>query len=180
VLGGTSASAPTLPAFPNDPVTFTGTQPVTVNPTVEPMDVLTLVPGQYGAVSVSTRGKLILSAGNYEFRSLDLEPQAQLVVPSSTAETARVFVQSSVIYRGTTNVATTSSSPPPAPLFLVYTGTATLTIGSPFTGTIIAPNATLSLQSLNNAGVYTGEFFAEQITLSPNTTLNSNPFTCQP
>jgi hypothetical protein len=180
VIGSSSTATPTLPAFPSEPVTFTGTQAITVNPAVEGGDVVTLAPGQYGAVAVFSRGKLILSAGNYEFTSLDLEPQGQMVVPSSTAETARVFVENVVAYRGTTNVATTSSSPPPAPLFLVDTGTATLTIGSAFIGTIVAPNATLALQSLNNTGVYTGEFFAKQITLSPNTTLNSEPFTCQP
>jgi hypothetical protein len=180
VIGSTSTATPILPAFPIEPVTFTGTQVVQVNPPPETMEVVTLAPGQYGAVTVFSGGKLILSAGNYQFRSLDLEPQGQIVVTSSTSETARVFVENSVIYRGSTNVATTSSAPPPAPLFLVYTGTSTLTIGSSFTGTIVAPNATLSLQSLNNAGVYTGEFFAKQVTLFPNTTLNSNPFTCQP
>jgi hypothetical protein len=180
VIASTSTATPTLPAFPTAPVTFTGTTAITVNPSTEKGDVVTLAPGQYGAVTVYSRGQLILSAGNYEFSSLDLEPQGQLVVPSATSETAHVFVENTVIYRGSTNVATTSSSPPPAPLFLVYTGTATLTIGSPFTGTILAPNAPLSLQSLNGQGVYTGEFFAQQITLSPHTTVNSNPFTCIP
>jgi hypothetical protein len=171
---------PTLPAFPTAPVTFTGTQPVTVNPFPEPTDVMHLAPGQYGAVTVYSGGQLFLVAGTYEFKSLDLEPQGQIVLPSATSETVRVFVQNNVIYRGSANIASSSTPPPLAPLFLAYAGTGTLTIGSPFTGTILAPNATLSLQSLNGQGVYTGEFFAQQIALSPHTTVNSNPFTCTP
>jgi len=180
IIGSTSTATPTVPPFPNASATFTGTTAITVNPSPEAGDVVTLAPGQYGAVIVYSRGQLILSAGDYEFTSLDLEPQGQLVVPSASTEAARVFVENSVIYRGSTNITSTSSSPPPAPLFLVYAGRATLTIGSPFTGTIIAPNAQLALQSLNNTGIYSGEFFAKQITISPNTTVDSAPFTCQP
>jgi hypothetical protein len=108
------------------------------------------------------------------FRSLDLEPQATLVVPSSQAQTVRVFVRDSVIYRGRTATASGTL----APLFLAYTGTSPITIENVYTGTIIAPSATLTLQSLNGAGVYTGEFFARQVSLSPANTTNSNPFTC--
>jgi hypothetical protein len=180
VIGSAPTAVPTLPPFPAVAATFTGTQSITVNPTPESGDVVTLAPGQYGAVTVYSRGRLILSAGDYEFTSLDLEPQGQLVVPSASTETARVFVKNTVTYRGSTNITSTSSSPPLAPLFLVYTGSATLTIGSPFSGTIIAPSAQLALQSLNNTGVYNGEFFAKQLTLSPNTTVDPVPFTCQP
>jgi hypothetical protein len=170
VIGTFLNTAPVLPTFPTINQQFTGTVAVTVNPDMT----RTLGPGQYGAVTVFSRGKLVLSAGTYVFRSLDLEPQAQLITPSSTAETTQVFVQNSVIYRGRTTIASGTI----APLFLGYTGTNALTIENVFTGTIIAPNATLNLQSLNGAGVYTGEFFARQVNLSPANTTNSNPFTC--
>jgi hypothetical protein len=125
---------------------------------------------------VFSRGQLILSSGAYNFTSLDLEPQAQLVTPSAAAETAQLFVRDSVIYRGST----VTSSGQAAPLFLGYTGTsaATVTVESPFKRTVVAPRAQLNLQSLNGTGVYSGEFFANQITLSPHTTVNSDPFTC--
>jgi len=170
-IAGVSTATPVLPAFPTVSQQFTGTQVITVAPDGS----RNLAPGQYGAVTVFSRAKLVLSTGTYVFTSLDLEPQATLVTPSAAAQTARIFVRDSVIYRGrTANV-----SGALAPMFLAYTGTNPITIESVYTGTIIAANASLTLQSLNNTGVYSGEFFARQVTtLSPATTTNSNPFTC--
>lgn len=175
-IGAFLVTPPALPVFPAFNPTFTGGRSVTVNPTPESGSVVTLAPGQYGAVTVFSRGQLILSNGTYSFTSLDLEPQALLVTPSATVETAQLFVRDSIIYRGSTVTATGQA----APLFLGYAGTSspTVTIESPFKGTIIAPTAQLNLQSLNGTGVYTGEFFANQVILSPHTTVNSNPFTC--
>lgn len=170
VIGTVLTSAPTLPTFPTVSQQFTGTQAITVAVGTS----RTLSPGQYGAVTVFSGGKLILSAGVYAFTSLDLEPSATLVTPSSSSETAQLFVRNSVIYRGRTATAGGAL----APLFLGYAGTNPITIEAVYTGTIIAPSATLTLQSLNGAGVYTGEFFAAQVTLSPANTTNSNPFTC--
>jgi hypothetical protein len=44
VIGATSTAAPALPAFPSDPITFTGTQNITVNAAPELPDVITLAP----------------------------------------------------------------------------------------------------------------------------------------
>jgi len=169
-IGSVSTATPVLPAFPTITQTFNGGAAIVVNPDAT----RTLAPGQYGAVTVFSRGKLVLSAGTYVFTSLDLEPQAQLVVPSSTAENVLVYARDNVIYRGRTATASGTI----APLFLGYTGSNPITIEAVFTGTIIAPSATLTLQSLNGAGVYTGDFFARQVNLSPATTTNGNPFTC--
>jgi len=169
-IGGTSTATPVLPAFPTISQSFTGSQAITLPPdTTRPLS-----PGQYGAVTVFSRAKLVLSAGTYAFTSLDLEPQASLVTPSSTAETARVFVRDNVIYRGRTTVASGAI----APLFLGYTGSNAITIENVFMGTIVAPSAALTLQSLNGAGVYTGDFFGRQVSVSPANTTNSSPFTC--
>jgi hypothetical protein len=170
VIGTVLTTTPVLPAFPTISQQFTGTLAVTVAVNGS----RTLAPGQYGAVTVFSSGKLVLSAGTYAFTSLDLEPQATLVTPSSAAETAQIFVRDSVIYRGRTATASGTL----APLFLGYTSSNAITIESPYTGTIIAPSASLTLQSLNNTGVYTGEFFARAVNLSPATTTNSSPFTC--
>jgi len=90
--------------------------------------------------------------------------------------TPQVFVRDSVIDRG----GTVTASGQPAPLYLGYAGTAspTVIIESPFKGTIVAPRSQLILKSLNGTGVYTGEFFANQVVLSPHTTANSTPFSC--
>ena len=170
-IGGTSTVTPILPAFPTITQQFTGSQVITLPPDTS----RSLSPGQYGAVTVFSRARLVLSAGTYVFTSLDLEPQGVLIVPAVSIQNVRIFVRDNVIYRGRT----TNSSGTIAPLFLGYTGSNPLTVENVFTGTIVAPNASLTLQSLNGTGVYTGEFFARQITLSPANTTNSSPFTCR-
>jgi len=170
VVGTFVTTTPVLPPFPAINQTFTGTQAITVAPDTT----RTLAPGQYGAVTVFSRGRLVVSAGTYVFTSFDLEPQATLVVPSSTTQNVQVFVRDNVIYRGRTATASGTL----APLFLGYTGGNGITIEAVYTGTIVAPNATLTMQSLNNTGVYTGEFFGRQVNVSPGNTTNSNPFTC--
>jgi hypothetical protein len=159
-------TTPTLPSFPTVSVGFTGAQAVQVSPGTTQ----SLAPGQYGAVTVYSNAKLVLSAGDYQLTSLDLEPQAQLVVPSATAEAVRVFVRDSVIYRGSSVAAGVL-----APLYLAYTGTAPLTLERAFLGTIVAPSASLTLQTLNQ-GNFTGDFFAKTVTLSPHTSVLSQPF----
>jgi hypothetical protein len=170
-IGTLSTSTPVLLTFPRVSPQFIGTQAVSVTPD----STLALSPGQYGAVTVFSRAHLVLSAGEYNFTSLDLEPQAVLVAPSATSESAQLFVRDSVIYRGST----LTSAGSVAPLYLAYTGSSTITIESPFLGTILAPNAPLTLQSLNGAGTYVGEFFANQVTLAPNTAASSDSFSCK-
>jgi len=98
------------------------------------------------------------------------------MIRKKKAETAQVFVRDSVIYRGSTVTACGQ----PASLYLGYAGNAspTVIIESPFKGTIVAPRAQLFLQSLNGTGVCTGEFFANQVVLSPHATANPTPFSC--
>jgi hypothetical protein len=168
VIGSIITTTPVLPPFPTINQQFTGTQAITVAPDATQ----TLAPGQYGAVTVYSRGRLVLSAGVYVFTALDLEPEAVLVVPSATAQNVQIFVRDSVIYRGRTATASGTL----AELFLGYTSSNQITIEREFTGTIVAPNASLTLQSLNNQGVYTGGFFARQVNESPGNT--THPLAC--
>ena len=69
-IGTVLTAAPVLPPFPTISHPFTGTQVITV-----PVGgSRTLAPGQYGAVTVFSGGRLVLSTGTYAFTSLDLEP----------------------------------------------------------------------------------------------------------
>jgi hypothetical protein len=167
-VGSVSNSTPALPVFPTVSVAFTGTQAVQLFPGTTQ----SLAPGQYGAVTVYASAKLELSAGTYELTSLDLEPQAQLVLPSATGEAVQLFVRDSVVYRGSS-----VASGAPAPLYLAYTGTAPLALESAFLGTVVAPNTSLTLQTLNT-GHFSGDFFARTVTLSPHTSVVSDPFIC--
>jgi hypothetical protein len=169
-IAAVSTAVPVLPAFPPISATFAGGAPVTVfSQQTRP-----LAPGQYGAVTVDSQGSIVLSAGIYDFTSLDVESQAVIVVPSATSEATQIFVRDSITYRG----ATQTGAKALAPLYLGYTGTSPVTIGSLFNGSVVAPNAALTLQSLNGAGNYNGEFFAKNVTLQPHTTVNPAPFSC--
>jgi hypothetical protein len=161
-------SAPALLAFPQLSRSFTDGAAVNVAPDATQ----TIAPGRYGAVTVFSRGRLTLGAGAYDFTALDLEPQAQLIVPSSN-QSVQIFVRDNVTYRGTVALSTGQ----PAPLYLGFTGTSPVVLESPFTGTVVAPSAQLTLQTVNNAS-HTGEFFANHVVVAPHTTVHSIPFTC--
>jgi hypothetical protein len=47
---------------------------------------------------------------------------------------------------------------------------------SPFVGTVVAPNAQLTLQTVSSPHV--GEFFAKQVSVAAHTTVNSGAFSC--
>jgi hypothetical protein len=165
---GLLKSTPVLPAFPQISTQFTGTKAITLQPDAKQ----TITPGQYARVTVNSRAQLTLSTGSYNFTALDLEPQAKLIVPS-TSETVKIYVRDTVIYRGTATI----SGGTAAPVYLGYVGTSPLVLESVYTGTVVAPNAQLTLQTVT--GGYTGEFFGKQVVVAAQTTVKSNPYTCK-
>ncbi|MEO8902727.1 MAG: hypothetical protein ABI488_11915 [Polyangiaceae bacterium] len=164
---GIIRTTPTLVSFPSLVASYTSVTAVNVAPDAKQ----TLAPGQFGKVTVNSRGQLTLSAGTYDFTGLDLEPQAHLVVPANV-ENVKIFVRDNIVYRGTTNLNNGAS----APVYLGFTGTAPVILESPFVGTAVAPNATLTLQTVS--APHTGEFFAKQVNVSAHTIVNSNAFSC--
>jgi hypothetical protein len=164
---GIVKTTPTLSAFPSLLASFMSGAAVTVAPDGKQ----TLVPGQFGNVTVYSRAQLTLGAGDYDFTGLDLEPQAHLVVPANV-ENVRIFVRDNVVYRGTANLSNGAA----APVYLGFAGTSPVVLESPFVGTVIAPNATLTLQTVSTP--HTGEFFAKQVNVAAHTTVNSSAFSC--
>lgn len=113
-------------------------------------------PGRYGAVKLAIGAKLTLSAGSYFLDSIDLEPSSVLIL-SQDAGPVFVYVRNSPILRGT--LSTTSGGSPD--LLLGYVGTTEMIVEMPFIGTIVAPNAKVTLATVT--GGHQGAFFAKTI-----------------
>lgn len=123
-----------------------------------------LPPGAYGDTSVQSRSTLRLTAGTYYLASLDIEPQATVVLDQSAGPVVLV-VKSSVIDRGQFVTPTGA----PANVLLYYFGTNALRLEAAVRGTVIAPNAFLGLAASNST--YLGSFFGKDVEVAAWTSL---------
>ena len=99
-----------------------------------------LSPGSYANVVVHPLGQLILSAGSYDFNSLDLEPTAHI----SASGPVEVALRGSSILRGTFDMdASTAQS-----FALNYSATTALIVETVFRGTLAAPQADVTLRPI--------------------------------
>jgi len=119
----------------------------------------TLLPGDYGDVTVSPQAQLILSGGLYRFRSLTLREESSLRVSSGDAV---VHVANALTHAGDTRLLGDAS------LVVGYFGTEPAVIAGSLQAAVIAPNARLTLGAAGHEA-YTGTFFAKQVVVSPGT-----------
>jgi hypothetical protein len=91
---------------------------------------------------------------------LNLEPQATLLLDTSQGA-VQIIVRSSLTHRG--SVAFASGSLPR--LILLYAGTNAPVIEGSFSGTLLAPNASVTLASTQSS--YAGAFFAQNLNVQP-------------
>lgn len=125
-------------------------------------------PGPMGDVTVFSRSTLRLRTGTYYLSSLALEPQAQVAVDTTRGPVV-VYVRAGLTWRG----GVTFNGP--SNRFLVaYSGTNALALESPFTGTVIAPGASLRLAV--GGATHTGAFFAKNLQLDPDVQVKFQPF----
>ncbi|HVY31891.1 MAG TPA: thrombospondin type 3 repeat-containing protein [Polyangiaceae bacterium] len=136
---------------------------------LEPDQQRSLSPGAYGTLSVKSRAKLSLSSGVYVFKSAMIEPDAQLNLNTSQGPIF-IFVETSFTYRGKQNTPAGSA----ADVLVAVFGTSEVSIEATFTGTIVAPNAKLSLRSV--AGGHRGSFFARDLEVFPDAVVTFAPF----
>ena len=129
----------------------------------------TLNPGDYAAVSVGARAILALSAGEYRFDSLATQLPSTLRV-TTTSGPIRIFVRNTLTWNSTV----TTAAGDPAKLLLGYVGSAAITINTPFTGTLLSPNAALTLPT--NSSPHNGAFFAKTLTTQPDVVVTTRPF----
>jgi len=154
------------------PVKLIATAPTSKVPIVspEPGQTLTLAPGNYTNLDVKSGATVKVSAGTYYFDALTLEPQSIFSVNSGSGRVI-VYVGNSLTMRSTVFSATGQT-----PDFVVgYLGTNAVSISSPFTGTLFAPSAAVSLESLAS-GNHSGAFFAGSLTVHQGNAVQCRPF----
>lgn len=132
-----------------------------------------LAPGTYGDVQVFSRSKLTLSAGEYSFKSLKLEPQTELVLENGSAP---VFLYAKDEFRYHGKISEQASGELVGNFLVGYFGTNTVRLEKPFIGTLIAPNASIELATITSPPGHQGAFFGKRVEVRPDVVVTHRPF----
>lgn len=161
VTGGVTPGADlNLPAAPDlSGVTFP--PPSGGNIVLFPSQTASRAPGSYGQVTLFSSAQLTLTAGQYFFANLQLEPGSRIIVDESAGPVV-ILVQSSLVFRGTI----TTPLGAVATVFLGYTGTSPVVLETAFNGAFVAPNASVSLGAGTSLS-FRGQFVARNFELRP-------------
>jgi hypothetical protein len=123
-----------------------------------PHQAKTLAPGTYGNVLAHPRATLFLRSGVYTFESLKLQPDTVLNL-DDTDGPVLVYVRTRIHWQGSVRVNSRAAST----FLLAYLGSHPAVIEKPFTGTLLAPNAAVTLAH----GSHLGAFFAKTLEVRP-------------
>jgi|GEM_PF-5901408 len=137
---------------------------------LEPDTQRTLAPGAYRNLSVKSRATLNLTAGTYFFQAAAIEPQA-IIGLTTTGGPVVVYLSGALTFRGSI-----LDRQDRADFLVVALGPSPVVIDSAFTGTIVAPQAPLTLATATHAGA----FFARDIDVRPDVVLVARPFPALP
>jgi hypothetical protein len=129
-----------------------------------------LTPGGFRDLTVNSGGGVILTAGSYFFRNLTVNSSGRFRI-DSTGGAVRVNVSGSFSNFGGIESAINNSAL--NLLRIVYFGTTDVILQGAFTGTVVAPAATIRLQT--NVG-YRGAFLAKSIVGTAGITYTHDPF----
>jgi hypothetical protein len=130
-----------------------------------------IAPGYYAGLTVFSRSTITLSSGAYFFDSVDIEPQATVRLDDA-AGPIFVYVRQTLIMNGGTLQRTQAGHPR---LLLGYLGTAPVSIGVPLRGTLLAPSAQVTLNTVGATG-HEGAVFARSVQVNPDVRLVHRPF----
>lgn len=154
----------TTPSFPTQPA-ISGSWP-----TMNQGDVVlgsasqeTLAPGSYGAVSLGSDSRLILTDGHYWFESLDLPQDALIEIHGVVIVDTLIGLAASGRFVDASNNL--------APVQLLFRGTFPAHVSGPFLGSVLAPDAQLILGREGASLSFQGAAFAHQIIVASNTVL---------
>jgi hypothetical protein len=176
VVTGSTVLNTSLAPFTNETITTDFGAPSLGDIVLEPPSspsterVTTLAPGTYGKLIAKTGNRVNLSGGIYHVGELQVEPQARLVL-SDADQAVRVNVKTTLLFKGKVQSVTGEH-----PAFrLVYVGTAPTVVEPPFSGTLIAPRASVRLASVTPPAQHVGSFFAKNLEVSPDVTVVFRP-----
>lgn len=124
----------------------------------------TLSPGEYGSVVLQARSTLNLEAGTYSFDSLNIEPDATLVVPP---EITRIAVREGLTMKGSVE------GSDPQSLLFAHVGASGVHIQGDMIGTIVAPRSGVEIQSERS---YVGQVLARSVEVHQDAVFTAAPF----
>jgi RHS repeat-associated protein len=140
---------------------------------MEPDKELSLSPGKYWQVSIKSRANLYLTSGTYYFNNLEMDINSNLVLDES-AGPIKIYVKNNVALGANIKHIGISEEEGAKRFFMGYLGTNTIVFGNSFSGTFVAPKASVILgQSVK---VLKGMFIANNIALHQDSKFTFIPF----
>lgn len=146
--------------------------PVNTSKSYGPGGAATLQPGNYGDVQVYQGAVLTLLPGNYFFTNFKLEPGARLILKNDSEP---VFVYIRNLFQPRAAIEEKAQGELKGNAFFAVSGTTAVVVETPFIGTLIAPQAALTLATVGTAG-HNGAFFAKTIEVRPDVVITHRPF----
>jgi hypothetical protein len=138
---------------------------------LEPAEERNLSPGSYGDVHVKTNAVLHLLAGTHYMRSLVLEPDATVTLATSGGPVF-LYISNMFVYRG----AFVSDEGRHDRLLVGYFGTDSAPVERAFSGTLVAPRASIEIATLPMGQFHRGAFFGMDIIARPDVVVEHHPF----
>jgi hypothetical protein len=160
---GTASHVSTL--SPADTFSWTVQYPATSSgsATIAPNAHQSIAPGRFGTYDVNQNAVLTLSSGTYYFDALTFESGSVLELKQSAGPTV-IHTRQGFTFRGQERAAAGAATPPD--VLVVALGANDVFVETPFTGTLAAPAARMTLGG--GAGRYVGSFYAKELIVRPN------------
>jgi len=160
-------------------VTFTGTsQGDRTLPDAQNHKTLDLLPNTYGNITINSQCSLTLHTGTYFFNNWTVQSDTTIFTVSGSGLIV-VHVRDGFTFRG--KIVETQGNARPK-LFVGVYGSGSIPLGGPFTGTLMALNSSVTLQTLptqpppNPPIFHSGAFYAKNIQVDPDNTIKHFPF----
>ncbi len=129
-----------------------------------------LAPGTYGTLNLNSQGHLRLRSGVYVFGNMTINAASKVIVDDS-AGPVQIYGTGTFNYQGAITGATSG-----LPRLVVgLTTTSAVTVSAPFTGVLVAPNATVNLQAATPQG-HRAVFYGKNLTAQPDVIVRAYPF----
>jgi hypothetical protein len=128
-----------------------------------------LPPGTYGDLTVNARARLTLHTGVYVFARATIEPGAILSIDGVQGP-VQVVLSGDFTFRGAV-----SAPSGVAQLLVAMTGAGTALVEAPFTGVIVAPNASIALRAARAPG-HQALFYGKTVNMEPDISVRPHPF----
>ncbi len=138
---------------------------------------LDLLPGAFRNITINSQCTLFLRTGTYFFDSWTMQSDTILSCTSGSGLIV-VHVRNGFTFRGKIVEKVGSARPK---LFVGVYGTSPIPIEGPFTGTLMALNAPVTIATINQQPTaHSGAFYAKDITVNPDNTITHFPFSGPP